>query len=327
MTSQAKDLLETTDVLPGTMTLWGMPICNNIGELSADIAFLGVPYDGGGEQFCRANTKFAPKAMREARSIFVYTDPVQGTSANGWFNVDTGEWLLKGITMADCGNVNIRPDLNNERNFERITATVRRILDRGAVPLVVGGDHTTTFPVVRAFDRYAPLDIVHFDAHLDFVDQRGGSNMFNACPIRRISELPFVHNITSIGTRCPLNPNSKDMYDSAMKYGEKIITADMFRKMGVSQVVESVPQARNLYVTFDIDVLDPSMAPGQSFPQPGGLTYLDMRDALIGVAKKGKVVGVDLVCISPVNDCSQITTHAAAELLLNFLSATFPSKK
>lgn len=65
----------------------------------------------------------------------------------------------------------------------------------------------------------------------------------------------------------------------------------------------------------------------QSFPQPGGLTYLEMRDALIGVAKKGKVVGVDLVCISPINDCSQITTHAAAELLLNFLSAAFPSKK
>ena len=327
MTSQARDLLATTDVLPGTMTLWGMPICNNIDELSANIAFLGAPYDGGGEQSCRSNTKFAPKAMREARSIFAYTDPVLGTSANGWFNVDTGEWLLKGITMADCGNVNIRPDLNNERNFERITATVRRILNRGAVPLVVGGDHTTSFPVVRAFDRYDPLDIVHFDAHLDFLDQRGGSDMFNACPIRRISELPFVHNITSIGTRCPLNPNSKDMYDSAMKYGEKIITADMFRKMGVNQVVESVPEARNLYVTFDIDVLDPSVAPGQSFPQPGGLTYLDMREALIGVAKKGKVVGVDLVCISPVNDCSQITTHAAAELLLNFLSAAFPSNK
>ena len=88
-----------------------------------------------------------------------------------------------------------------------------------------------------------------------------------------------------------------------------------------------VPQAKNLYVTFDIDVLDPSVAPGASFPQPGGLTYLEMRDALIGVAKKGKVVGVDLVCISPINDCSQITTHAAAELLLNFLSAAFPSKK
>jgi len=327
LVSKVKDLLEVTDVLPGTITLWGMPICDNIDELSADIAFLGVPYDCGGELYCRSNTKFAPKAMREARSIFTYRDPVLGTSANGWFNFDTGEWLLRGVTMADCGNVNLRPDLNNERNFDRITATVRRVLDRGAVPMVIGGDHTTTFPVVRAFDRYDPLDIVHFDAHIDFMNQRGGSNMFNACPIRRCSELPFVQHITTIGIRCPLNPNTKEMYDSALKYGVKIITADMFRKMGVSQVVESVPQSKNLYVTFDIDVLDPSVAPGQSYPQPGGLTYLDMRDALIGVAKKGKVVGVDLVCISPINDCSQMTTHAAAELLLNFLSAAFPSKK
>lgn len=327
MTNQPKDLLETTDVLPGTLTLWGMPICNNIEELSANIALLGLPYDGGGEQFCRANTKFAPKAMREARSIFTYTDPVYGTSANGWFNIDTEEWLLKGVTMADCGNVNIRPDLNNERNFERATSAVRRILDRGAIPLVIGGDHTISFPVVRAFDRFDPLDIVHFDAHLDFLDQRGGSNMFNACPIRRISELPFVRNITTIGIRCPSTPNSKEMYDSALKRGVKLITADMFRKIGVNKVVESIPQAKNLYVTFDIDVLDPSVAPGQSFPQPGGLTYLDMRDTLIEVAKKGKVVGVDLVCISPVNDCSQITTHAAAELLLNLLSAAFPAQK
>ena len=327
MTNQAKDLLEATDVLSGTSTLWGMPVCNNIDELSADIAFLGVPYDGGGELFCRANTKFAPKAMREARTTFAYTDPVLGTSANGWFDMDTEEWLLKGVTMADCGNVNIRPDLNNERNFNRTTTTVKRILDRGAVPLVIGGDHTISFPVVRAFDRFDPLDIVHFDAHLDFLDQRGGSDMFNATPIRRISELPFIHNITTIGVRCPANPNSKEMYDSALKRGVKLITADMFRKIGVSKVVESVPQAKNLYVTFDIDVLDPSVAPGQSFPQPGGLTYLEMRDALIGVAKKGKVVGIDLVCISPVNDCSQMTTHAAAELLLNLVSAAFPSKK
>ena len=327
MATKVKDMLEMTDVLPGTMTLWGMPVCNNIDELSANIAFLGLPYDGGGEQFCRANTKFAPKAMREARSIFVYTDPVLGTSANGWFNIDTGEWLLKGVTMADCGNVNIRPDLNNERNFERATAAVRKLLGRGAVPLVIGGDHTISYPVVRAFDKYAPLDIVHFDAHIDFLNQRGGSNMFNACPIRRISELPFIRNITTIGVRCPALPNSKEMYDSALKRGVKLITADMFRKMGAKKVVESIPEAKNLYVTFDIDVLDPSVAPGQSFPQPGGLTYLEMRDSLLGVAKKGKLVGVDLVCVSPVNDCSQMTTHAAAELLLNLLSAAFPSQK
>lgn len=315
------------DVAPALVTLWGMPTCNNIDELSADIAFLGVPFDYGSELKCRAGTRFAPKAIRETRSLYTYLDPIAG-EACGWFNADTGKEELKGITMADCGDVVIRPS-EDERNFDRITKTVRRILGRGAVPLVVGGDHTVTFLVVRAFDRYDPLDIVHFDAHLDFVNERykGGAKIFNATPLRRSSELPFVCNITQIGSRCPLPPSSKEAYDAALRYGEKIITADRFRQMGVRAVVESIPQAKNIYVTLDIDVLDPSVAPGTSIPQPGGLTYLEVRDALVEVAKRGKVVGIDLVEVSPVFDCSEVTSNLAVDLLLHFLAAAFPSKK
>lgn len=326
MIKPVKDAVETTDVVSGVTTLWGMPVCSNIDELTADIALIGVPWDLS-ELVCRANTRKTPKAMREARHLFRYHDAVLGTSANGWFDVETGQWMLKGVTMADCGNVNIRPDMNNERNFERITTTIRRILDRGALPLSIGGDHSTSFPLIRAFDRYDSLDIVYFDAHFDFQDQRGGSNMFNACPMRRCSELPFVHNITAIGIRQFLNPNNKSMYDAAMEYGVNLVTADRFRKIGASQVVDSIPEAKNIYVSIDIDGLDPSEGPGQSYPEPGGLTYLEIRDTLIGIAKKGKIVGIDLVCLSPDNDCSQMTTHAAANLLLYLLSHAFPVSK
>ncbi|MFC2012730.1 arginase family protein [Chloroflexota bacterium] len=323
MTKQVKDLVETTDLISGTTTLWGMPVCDNLDELTADVALVGVPWDLS-EPFNRANTRRTPKAMREARHLFRYYDAVLGTSANGWFDVDTNRWMLKGVTMADCGNVNVRPDMNNEGNHHRITSIMRKILDRGALPLSIGGDHSTSIPLISGFDRYDPLDIVYFDAHFDFLDKKGGSNMYNACPMRRCSELPFVRNITSIGLRQPLNPSNKEMYDAAVKYGVNLITADKFRKIGASKVIDSIPQAKNLYVSIDIDGLDPSEGPGQSYPEPGGLTFLEMRDTLIGIAQKGKVVGVDLVCLSPDHDCSQTTVHAAANMLLYLLSYAFP---
>ena len=150
---------------------------------------------------------------------------------------------------------------------------VRKILERGAFPVSMGGEHTLTFPVVRAFDKYDSLDIVQFDGHLDFWDSVGGTTINNADCIIRCAELPFVHHITQIG----INPRSrwtaveKEGYDAAVEYGTTIITPKRFRQMGVSQVVESIPKAKNIYVTIDIDCMDCSVSPGMSGQEVGGL--------------------------------------------------------
>ena len=315
------------DVVSGVKTLFGMPTCSNLGELSADIALLGLPFDYGSRRWCRGGTRWGPAAIRQAQSEYSYTDDGRVEAACGWFNVDTGVEELKGVTMADCGDVNILPT-ENEGNFERAAKTVRRILDRNAFPVVIGGDHTIPFLVVRAFERYEPLDIVYLDAHLDFEDEtEEGVKVFNASAFRRCSELPFVHNITLIGLRAPLPPSSKEAYDAALRYGEKIITANRFRQMGVSKVVESIPQAKNIYVSLDVDVLDPSVAPGTTFQEPGGLSFLEVQQTLVGIAKRGRVVGFDVACFCPAYDCSNMTSRTLTALILHFLGAVFPSKK
>jgi len=318
---------KTRDVLSGVKTLFGMPTCSNLDELSADIAFLGLPFDYGSRRWCRGGTRWGPAAVRQAQSEYSYTDDGQAEAACGWFNVDTGVEELKGVTMADCGDVNILPT-ENEGNFERVAKTVRQILARGSLPVVIGGDHTIPFLVVKAFERYEPLDIVYLDAHLDFEDEtEEGVKVFNASAFRRCSELPFVHNITLIGFRAPLPPSSKKAYDAALKYGEKIITANKFRQMGVSKVVESIPEAKNIYVSLDVDALDPSVAPGTTFQEPGGLSFLEVQQTLVGIAKRGRVVGFDVACFCPAYDCSNMTSRTIAALILHFMGAVFPSKK
>lgn len=316
---------EANDTIPCINTLFEMPVCSNIDELSADIAVIGVPFDFGSSQISRAGTKFAPRVMRQPRNTFSYTGYGEAEPACGWFDIDTGGTKLKGITMADCGDVNILP-AESHRSFDRITRTIGRILERNAFPVAIGGDHTITFPIMRAFDRYDSLDIVHFDAHLDFEDEYDGVSIYYASPLKRCSELPFVHGITQIGLRGPLAPSREKSYRAALEYGEKVITTKKFKQLGVSKVVENIPQADNIYVTLDVDVLDPSVAPGITSPAPGGLSFPEVRDTLIGIAEKGRVVGFDIVCLSPINDCSDMTFRMVADLILYFLSAIFPSR-
>ncbi len=316
---------EVKDTLHSANTLFDMPICSNIDELTADIAVIGVPFDFGSSQISRAGTKFTPKVMRQPRNTFSYTGFGENEPACGWFDNDTGMTNLRGITMADCGDVNILPTESN-RNFDRMTRTVRRILDRKTFPVVIGGDHTITFPVMKAFDMYDSLDIVHFDAHLDFEDEHDGVRIYYASPLRRCSELPFVHGITQIGLRGPLAPSREKSYRAALEYGERFITTKKFKELGVSKVLESIPQADNIYVSLDVDVLDPSVAPGVTSMVPGGLSFPEVRDTLVGIVAKGTVVGFDIVCLSPINDCSDMTFRMVADLILYFLSAIFPSR-
>jgi agmatinase len=150
--------------------------------------------------------------------------------------------------MADCGDVTILP-ADVEKNFDKIANSVRRILQKGAFPVIVGGDHSITFPAVKAFDRYNPLDVVHFDAHMDFTHELQGTFYSHGCPIRRCYELPFVRNIASIGIRTA----AKKVYDEAVERGVKVITTDQVRQQGPRHVIEGLQPSGDIYVTFDVD--------------------------------------------------------------------------
>ena len=296
------------------------PLCTDLDRLEADIAFIGVPFDQG--TLGRPGARFGPDAIRDAPRAYSYFDPfgLRG-EAEGFFDIDAGDELLRGVTMADCGNIAILPS-DVSRNFDMLSHAVEKVLERGSFPVVVGGDHAITYPSVRGFSKYALLNIVHFDAHMDYAHDYGGVLYSHGSPIRRCRELPFVNHISSVGIRSA----RRKPYEDSQRDGSLIVTTNRFRQLGPEGVVDLIPQADNLYLTFDIDVMDPGQAPGTGTPEVGGLHYEELRDCLVSLVKRDNLVGFDLVEVAPPYDSSEITAQVAARLIIDVLATRFPSR-
>jgi agmatinase len=296
------------------------PLCTDLEELRADVAFIGVPFDQG--TFGRPGARFGPDAIRDAPRAYSYQDPYgQQKEAEGFFDIDAGGELLRGVTMADCGNITVTPS-DVLGNFEKLTQVVEKVVARGAFPVVVGGDHSITFPAVRGLSQFAPLDIVHFDAHMDYTHDYQGVRYSHGSPIRRCRELPFVGHITSVGIRSV----RRKPYEESQRDGSLIITTNRFRQLGSKGVVQLIPTAQNLYLTFDIDVMDPSQAPGTGTPEIGGLFYQEVRDCLTALVRGSNLVAFDMVEVAPPYDSSELTSQLAARLIVDILAARFPSR-
>ena len=301
-------------------TFFNAPLCEDIAQLEADVAFIGVPFDQG--TLGRPGARFGPDALRDAPRAYSYSDPYgRQSTAEGFFDIDAQDELLRGVVMADCGNVPIVPS-EVVGNFDRITRAVEQAVDRGALPAVAGGDHAITFPVVRGLSKFAPLNIVHFDAHLDYTHDVQDALYTHASPIRRCRELDFVGHITSVGIRSA----RRIPYEEAVRDGSLIISGARFRELGPKAVAEIIPTAENLYITFDVDVLDPSQAPGTGTPETGGLFYQETRECLLALLEKSNLVAFDIVEVAPPYDNSELTVQVAAKLMQDILAARFPSR-
>lgn len=302
--------------LPGKMTggcpstFMGIQCVEDLDRLQARFAVLGVPWDSGTS--ARPGARFGPKAVR-AR----WPWGQQGAAAlDGYHDFDTGRAILQGVTMVDVGDVLILPS-DFQPNFDRITTTIRKVLAKGAVPIVIGGDHSVTFPVLRGFDGLGgKLHVVHFDAHLDFSDGTPETRLSHAHAMRRASELPFVSGITNIGVRGL--GSAEDLADGRRRKVFDAIPTVQALAMGMKKAVAAVPRAERYYVTIDVDVLDPSVAPGTGTPVPGGLSYLQLREALHELAARGGVVGFDVVEYSPAYDSSELTATVVESLIAGF---------
>ena len=301
-------------------TFFNAPLCPDIQQLNADIAFISVPFDQG--TLGRPGARFGPDALRDAPRAYSYSDPYgRQSAAEGFFDIDAQQELLRGITMADCGNVPIVPS-EITANFDRITRAVQQAAQQGALPAIIGGDHAITFPAVRGLSQFAPLNLVHFDAHLDYTHDIQDALYTHASPIRRCRELPYVGHITSIGIRSA----RRIPYQEAIRDGSLIISQRRFRELGPQAVADLIPPAENLYITFDVDVLDPSQAPGTGTPETGGLFYEETRQCLTALLSKSRLVAFDLVEVAPPYDNSQLTVQIAARLIQDILAARFPSR-
>jgi agmatinase len=299
----------------GLVSFMKSPICEDFSKIDADVAILGIPYDAG--IGFRPGTRFGP---RDIRNYSVRYSGWGSWKTSGYWDINSKKRMLTQTRIVYCGDVDVAY-YDIERNMRLITESVSAILDRNALPVMLGGDHSVTFPIVSAFQRFGPVDIVHIDAHLDWIDHVDGIKFANGSPFRRISELPFIRHMTHLGIRC-LRSREGD-YNDALKFGAQIFTRQAIRELGAKAVVDQMPKMNNIYVSIDIDGLCPSIAPGTGSPTVDGLLYHEVRALLQGVATKGRVVGFDVVEVNPMLDHHGQTSLLTTTMIAEFLGAIF----
>ncbi|MCP4182915.1 MAG: agmatinase [Hyphomicrobiales bacterium] len=281
--------------------------------IDADCAVLGAPFDFGTQY--RPGARFGPRAIREASTLFSFGH------AGAYDHEDDASYLSESVSIVDMGDADI-VHTDTEKSHANIEYGVRKALKAGAMPVVLGGDHSINIPCIRAFSQEEPIHIVQIDAHLDFVDERHGVRHGHGNPMRRAAESSHVSGLSQIGIR-NVSSTAKEGYEDARKFGSDIISVRQFRKLGVEGMLARIPENVRYYVTIDIDGFDPSIAPGTGTPSHGGFLYYEILELLQGLSKQGNVVGMDLVEVAPDYDHSEITSFLAAQLLLNFIGFIF----
>jgi agmatinase len=284
----------------------------NLDTLQADIAFLGIPY-GSAYSFedITNDQSRMPTAMRQTSDRIV--------RSLERYDFDLGGPLYDGrsIRTVDCGDV--RTDiLDMKGHLGRAEQAVRKILAAGALPIVLGGDHAIPIPVLRAFEGRGPITLIHIDQHLDWRDDVNGVTDGLSSPIRRASEMEHIGEIFQIGLRATGSARAEEV-EAARAYGAHLISAYELHDAGMDAILARIPAGEQYYITVDLDGMDPSDAPAVAAPMPGGVTFLQARKLIRGLVQKGRVVGMDLVEITPRHDVNNITCITAGRLIVNLI--------
>ncbi len=274
---------------------------------SARAVFLGVPSDAGATY--QPGARLAPFHVRRVSAL-----------VQGWHRTHRIDPFVA-TGAVDGGNV-VFPPFDREMARATIERTVAAVLEHRATPFVVGGDHSLTYPVLRAVaGRYGPVALVHLDAHLDTSGPEvWGDAHHHGTPIRHAIEEGLVGPLWQIGIRGPWGAASDD--DLSVRHGARLVDADEVARRGPDHIAREIRGAvgdQPLYLTFDVDAVDPAFAPGTGTPVPGGLAAreaLALVRALAGV----RLVGMDVVEVAPALDHADLTAHLAAHVLFEGLA-------
>ena len=297
----------------GISTFGKRPYVSDWTKIDADVAVLGAPYDFG-TQF-RAGARFGPRAVREASTLFSFGH------GGAYDHEDDATYLGSDVRIVDLGDADI-VHTNTEKSHANIKTGVNAMLDAGAFPVTIGGDHSINIPCIDAFEGRGEIHILQIDAHLDFVDERHGVRNGHGNPMRRAAEKPYVTGLTQVGIR-NVSYTAKEGYEDARKMGSDIISVRQMRELGAQGVIDRIHEKARVYVTLDIDGFCPSIAPGTGTPSHGGFLYYEVLEMLQAVAKRHEIVGIDLVEVAPDYDHTGGTAILAAQILLNFLGFVF----
>jgi agmatinase len=281
-----------------------------IDEVSrADVAVLGVPFDSGVSY--RPGARFGPSHIRESSRLLRPYNPALDTSP------------FASQQVADAGDLAVNP-FSIDDAIATVEYAARGLLERTDRFLALGGDHTVALPLLRAVAaRHGPVSVVHFDAHLDTWDTYFGAAYTHGTPFRRAAEEGLLDRsgCLHVGTRGSLYSGDDLSADAGL--GFAVITAPDLEYLGVRGTAERIAErvkARPVYVSVDIDVLDPAHAPGTGTPEAGGLTSRELLSVLRSFSTLN-LVGADIVEVAPAYDHAQITGIAAAHVAYELLSA------
>ena len=279
-------------------------------KIKADIAVLGAPFDAG-SQF-RSGARMGPRGIREASTLFSFGH------GGAYDHEDDITYLPADNTrIVDIGDADII-HTDTIQSHANIEFGVKKILEAKAIPVVLGGDHSVNIPCINAFRNEDPIHIIQIDAHLDFVNERHGVRFGHGNPMYRASEKEYVSGMTQIGIR-NVSSTAREGYIEAKERGSKIFSVRQFRKMGISQILNTIPKNIRYYLTIDIDAFDPSIASGTGTPSHGGFYYYEILELIDGLTKQGNIVGLDLVEVAPDYDITNSTSTLAAQLLMNIM--------
>lgn len=295
------------------VTSLGASGAENGDEPGCDVGFLGVPYDFAVGY--RPGARFAPAAVREASGRFALPP-------EGFYDFASDSRRLAGATLLDAGDVD-PVQLDHAASCERVTRAARGLRSRVRLPVFVGGDHSVSLPLLRAYADVPTLEVVQLDAHLDFSDQRNGTRFSNSSPFRRAAEeLPRLAKITTIGLRGMRG--DQEAFAAARARGHELVSAAEVHA-NPAAVALRLPAGAAVYLSLDVDVLDPAELPGTSSPEPGGLSFAQIVTLIVAVCQRNRLVGVDLTELSPGLDPSGRSALLGARLLAEVAAAWWDS--
>jgi len=299
---ESEDLFDDKVPYAGVATLLDMPHQPQLEDI--DIALIGVPFDLG--VYNRAGARLGPKAIRNVAMF-------------GSFNHHNKISPSALCRIADIGDVPIQHRYNLDEGLRDIEKYYQKVMDAGITPLTAGGDHSISHPILKAVGRDAPVGLVHVDAHCDTDGWMGNSKFYHGAPFRNavLDGVLDPERTIQIGIRGPAEPAWEFSYESGMT----VIHIEDFVEMGVKEVIRKAREVVGdgpTYISFDVDGLDPTYAPGTGTPEVGGLTTREAQ-ALIRGLHDLNLVGGDVVEVAPQYDPTTNTARAGAQMMFEIL--------
>jgi len=296
-----------------TSTFLGLDACDNLSALDAPIAILGVPcatpYRAVGA-YCRN----APDALRRATASL--------TANLERHDFDSGGQVFpeRRLRAVDCGDLPF-DEADGAANRDVIRGAVRTILERNAVPVLLGGDDSIPIPMLQAIGDTAgdrKFTILQIDAHIDWRETHMDERMGLSSTMRRASEMAHIERIVQVGARGIGSAATSD-YEDAVKWGVSFVPARELHRSGVQKALDLIPEGSDIIVCVDADAIDPSLVPGVIGRSPGGLSYDEITDLIRGAAARGRIAAIDFVEFMPERDVDGIGALTFARVITTAL--------